>query len=157
MGGPATIDGIVYPVTDNFWECSFKVNGKEYCSAENYFQSCKTTNEADHEFVRKSGPGMEAWNAGCKIALRPDWEEVKVNYMYEANYNKFTQNKELADTLIGTKGEIYFGTGFWGKWNGVVLTRIRAELRNEKEDHEVAENMKKEMRDYYLSSGNKKD
>jgi predicted NAD-dependent protein-ADP-ribosyltransferase YbiA (DUF1768 family) len=58
MGGPATIDGIVYPITDNFYHCKFVVNGMEYCSSENYFQACKATNAADHEFIRKSGPGM---------------------------------------------------------------------------------------------------
>lgn len=76
--------------------------------------------------------------------------------MYEANHNKFSQNKELADTLTGTKGEIYFGEGFWGKWNGLILTRIRAELRNGKDDDKTVEDIKQQMRDYYLHSGNPK-
>lgn len=93
MGGPLKIDGKECPETDNFLPCEFEVNGKRYCSAENYFQANKATNEYDHETIRLSGPGEEAWEAGNKLALRLDWDRVKVRIMYEANLNKFRQNK----------------------------------------------------------------
>jgi|JI6StandDraft_1071083.scaffolds.fasta_scaffold54195_3 ribA/ribD-fused uncharacterized protein len=95
MGGPLKIDGEEAPETDNFLPCRFEVNDKKYCSAENYFQSMKTTNNHDHEKVRISGPGEEAWEAGSKVTLRPDWDRVKVRIMYEANLNKFSQNEDL--------------------------------------------------------------
>lgn len=57
MGGPLTIDGVPVQETDNFYACTFVVNGKKYCSAENYFQAMKATNEYDHETIRLSGPG----------------------------------------------------------------------------------------------------
>ena len=90
------------------------MNGKKYCSAENYFQSMKATNEHDHEIIRKSGPGEEAWEAGNKLALRPDWDRVKVRIMYEANLNKFSQNKDLSDWLVKTTGRFTSSEGFWG-------------------------------------------
>ena len=57
MGGPLKINGVDSPETDNFLACSLEINGKKYCSAENYFQAMKATNEHDHETIRLSGPG----------------------------------------------------------------------------------------------------
>lgn len=126
MGGPACIDGVIYPACDNFLKCKFIVGGKEYCSSENFFQCMKATNEEDHEMLRKSGPGMGVWTNSRKINLRSDWEKVKVRVMHQANLNKFSQNKELQETLIATKGPIEMGNGFWPRWNSLILTRIRA-------------------------------
>ena len=39
---------MVLAATDNFLTSPFKVEGREYCSAENYFQACKATNDKDH-------------------------------------------------------------------------------------------------------------
>jgi predicted NAD-dependent protein-ADP-ribosyltransferase YbiA (DUF1768 family) len=58
MGGPAMIDGVLYPIMDNFYKCRFIIVNKEYCSSENFFQAQKATNELDHEKIRNSGPGM---------------------------------------------------------------------------------------------------
>lgn len=120
------IDGAVYTVCDNFLKCFFKVLDKEYCSSENYFQCMKATNEKDHEMLRNCGPGMDVWVASRHIQLRADWEKVKVRIMHMANLNKFSQNKDFADTLIKTKGPIEMGNGFWPKWNALILTRVRA-------------------------------
>jgi predicted NAD-dependent protein-ADP-ribosyltransferase YbiA (DUF1768 family) len=73
MGGPAKIDGIVYPITDNFYECTFIIDNKKYCSSENYFQAMKATNDHDHDRIRDSGPGMGCWHTGSMINLRHDW------------------------------------------------------------------------------------
>jgi hypothetical protein len=37
--------------------------------------------------------------------------------MYIANKEKFTQNKDLTETLINTTGIVDFGVGFWPRWN----------------------------------------
>jgi predicted NAD-dependent protein-ADP-ribosyltransferase YbiA (DUF1768 family) len=52
------IDGVLYPIMDNFYKCRFIIVNKEYCSSENFFQAQKATNELDHEKIRNSGPGM---------------------------------------------------------------------------------------------------
>lgn len=137
MGGPAMIDGVVYPVTDNFLRCKFVVLNKEYCSSENYFQCMKARNEEDHEKLRRCGPGMDVWVASRKIHLRQDWEKVKVRVMHQANLNKFAQNPEFMKTLVGTKGPIHMGNGFWPRWNARILTRIRAELRQNGEEDDM--------------------
>ncbi len=57
MGGPAEIDGKRIDHTDNFHDAPFMVDGVVYCSVENYFQTQKSTNAEERDWVRQSGPG----------------------------------------------------------------------------------------------------
>ncbi|CAF1065165.1 unnamed protein product [Didymodactylos carnosus] len=154
MGGPAIIDGKYHLYTDNFLPCKFMVNNVAYCSSENYFQCAKATNAHDHEIVRRSGSGMDCWLAGAQIDLRPDWEQVKVREMYVGNKAKFEQNFDFGKQLVATKGPIVFGgsTSFWNKWNGLILDRVRAELR---QDQQIVEKIKQLMDKYEQTNVNK--
>lgn len=155
MGGPGVIDDKYHDETDNFLFVKFTVNGKEYCSAENYFQCAKTTNKEDHEYIRSVGPGMESWAAGNEVELRKDWESVKVKEMYIGNKARFEQHPDLAKKLCSSKGKVIFeaSSPFWNKWNGLIMERIRAEMRNQdKEDQETAKSIKKLMEDYELQN-----
>ena len=137
MGGPSRIDGKVHPETDNFLPCHFIIDGVTYSSSENYFQWAKATNEADRARVLRSGPGPGAWHVGQSIAIRPDWESVKVDEMYKGNLAKFQQNAALSEALVGSgTSPILFGdsTSFWNHWNGLIMERIRAELRQSGDD-----------------------
>jgi predicted NAD-dependent protein-ADP-ribosyltransferase YbiA (DUF1768 family) len=137
MGGPADIDGKSHPETDNFQPCKFTINGITYLSAENYFQCAKATNDADRDMVLKSGAGCSAWAAGQRIKIRSDWETVKVDEMYKGNLAKFEQNEDLKNALINSgTGSVRFtgSTSFWNKWNGLIMERIRAELRQNGEE-----------------------
>jgi predicted NAD-dependent protein-ADP-ribosyltransferase YbiA (DUF1768 family) len=137
MGGAADIDGKQHPETNNFLPCEFVIDGITYLSAENYFQCAKTTNQADRDMVLKSGAGLSAWAAGQRVKIRDDWELVKVDEMYNGNLAKFQQNEDLRDALLSSgTGSIRFtgSTPFWNKWNGLILERIRAELRQNGEE-----------------------
>ncbi|CAF3053285.1 unnamed protein product [Rotaria sp. Silwood2] len=151
MGGPADIDGKTHPETDNFLPCKFVIDGITYSSSENYFQCAKTTNEADRNMVLKSGSGSSAWAAGQRVDIRSDWESIKVDEMYKGNLAKFQQNEDLRNALLSSgKSTIRFtgSTPFWNRWNGLILERIRAELRQNGEEDarhtsEIREMMKK--------------
>ncbi len=81
--------------------------------------------------------------------MRSDWEKVKVRIMYQANLNKFAQNKDFAETLTNTKGKIEMGNGFWPKWNALILTRVRAELRqNGEQDALTIKQIEEQMLQY---------
>ncbi|CAF1116876.1 unnamed protein product [Rotaria sp. Silwood1] len=137
MGGPAYIDGKSHPETDNFLPCKFVIGGITYSSAENYFQCAKTTNEADRNMVLMSGSGCSAWAAGQRVKVRSDWESVKVDEMYKGNLAKFQQNEDLRNALLssGNSSICFSGsTSFWNYWNGLILERIRAELRQNGEE-----------------------
>lgn len=132
MGGPGDVDGKQHPETDNFLPANFVINGITYPSVENYFQCAKTTNAADRDMILKSGTGNSAWAAGQRVQIRDDWEAIKVEEMYKGNLAKFEQNPELRNALISSGNAAVRFTGstpFWNKWNGLIMERIRAELR----------------------------
>jgi hypothetical protein len=152
MGGPAKIDGELHEECDNFLICSFEVDGITYPSAEHYFQCMKTTNKNDHDKIKLASTAMKSWTLGNEVKLRSDWEEVKVNIMYEGNLAKFTQNEELMKSLCSSLGKVDFGgsTPFWNYWNGLIMERIRAEIRGTEEDNKVAEEIRILMDQYSL-------
>jgi ribA/ribD-fused uncharacterized protein len=161
MGGPALIEGEFHDECDNFFESLFTEEGVTYNSAEQYFQCQKATNTVDFEKIHKTKGPLESWSEGNKIKLRPDWEEIKVNVMYHGNYIRFSQNPELAAKLCQTQGDILFtgSTPFWNKWNGLIMERIRAELRGaEKTEQDIkrAEEITQLMEDYSLKNSKMK-
>ena len=153
MGGPALIDGEYHEETNNFQIRKFFVDGLEYSCVECYFQAAKATSEEDREYIRKEGKnGLLAWDLGGKVKIRSDWEEVKVDEMYKANKAKFDQNPDLVEKLIQSKGRVRFlgFSDFWNYWNSRVIERIRAELRNLKDDKRVSQEIQTMMEKYRL-------
>jgi len=83
----------------------------------------------------------EAKRLGRRVNLRKDWEDIKIDIMYEINVAKFTQNENLKEMLLKTgsaklvEGNTWHDT-FWGVCNGAgrnelgkILERVRNELR----------------------------
>jgi ribA/ribD-fused uncharacterized protein len=129
-----------YAFLSNFYNCNVVWEGKDYKNSEAAFQAGKSTNPFVRDVFR-SMSGSQAKRHGRIINLRPDWEEVKLDIMYQVCYAKFTQNPELKLKLLAT-GDKYleegntWGDKFWGAVNGVgknnlgkILMRIRDELR----------------------------
>ena len=148
------VDGTLRPRFDNFYSCTFVVDGKKHYSSENFFQCMKAVTPEDQEQVRRSGAGCACWAAGNKLkAIRHNWDAVKVDYMYQANKQKFTQNDHLLQELIQTEGSIRFSgsTPFWCLWNGLILERIRAEQRHTSHDQQIASRISHFMETYRRS------
>eukprot|EP00469_Lotharella_globosa_P009486 CAMPEP_0167773320 /NCGR_PEP_ID=MMETSP0111_2-20121227/1353_1 /TAXON_ID=91324 /ORGANISM="Lotharella globosa, Strain CCCM811" /LENGTH=136 /DNA_ID=CAMNT_0007662941 /DNA_START=66 /DNA_END=476 /DNA_ORIENTATION=+ len=92
----------------------------------------KFREEEYREQIRKETSGNKIWSMGQSRQYRivDNWEEIKVDVMYEANKAKFSQNEKLKEVLLSTKGTITaYGFPFWAYWNGRILERIREELR----------------------------
>lgn len=127
----------------NFYESNFVVNNKIYASVEHFFQASKSNNDIDHEQIRLCNNPSMAKRIGRRIQIRPDWEEQKVNIMYQGVYAKFYQNFDLSIKLIKTYPDILeevndWNDRFWGidiKTNkgqnmlGKILMRVRDELQ----------------------------
>lgn len=130
MGGPCDCDGQSHNELDNFYRCRFQVNGEVWHSSEQYFQACKFPDDAAlRERIQQADEGMGSYKLGNCGQLRSDWEEVKVDMMYEANLQKFLQDPNLKKLLILTQGPITARGGFWKTWNEIILERIREVLR----------------------------
>jgi ribA/ribD-fused uncharacterized protein len=130
-----------YRFLSNFWMCTLVIDGLTYKSSEHYFMSEKTFDEEAKDRIRATPTAAKAKQEGRKVALRADWEEVKVDAMYRAVYAKFSQNPGLKAQLLAT-GDRYLEEG--NTWNdvtwgvclgegknllGQILMAVRAQLR----------------------------
>lgn len=128
-----------YFFLSNFFEVPVIYDDIIYGSAEAAYQAQKTLDISEREAIAKLSP-LKAKKKGEHIALRPDWEDVKLNIMYKICKAKFTQNEELRQLLISTRGEELiegndWGDTFWGVSGGSgenhlgkILMRIRDDL-----------------------------
>ena len=127
-----------YYFLSNFYNTPVEYNGLKYLNNEAAFHAQKDLSRAE-EFVNL--PPNLAKRLGRKVNLRKDWEDVKVDIMYEINVAKFTQNEDLKEMLLKTgsakliEGNTWHDT-FWGVCNGEgrnelgkILERVRSELR----------------------------
>ncbi|CAM9182586.1 unnamed protein product [Ectocarpus fasciculatus] len=90
------------------WEpASFKVDGVQYCSAEQYMMACKATVFGDTDIRRDimstSDPAQQK-RLGKEVANYDHafWNLYKVQYVLTGNYSKFTQNPDMCDQLLAT-------------------------------------------------------
>eukprot|EP01062_Namystynia_karyoxenos_P067180 TRINITY_DN61064_c0_g1_i1.p1 TRINITY_DN61064_c0_g1~~TRINITY_DN61064_c0_g1_i1.p1 ORF type:complete len:176 (+),score=39.19 TRINITY_DN61064_c0_g1_i1:78-605(+) len=151
-GGPCFCDGKEHESMDNFLPRPMVIDGVTWMSAEQYFQAAKFEDEAHRERIRCARDGQEQWELGQsrEHRLREDWEEQKVNVMYEANKAKFEQHEDLRQDLVSSQGEISpVGFPFWIQWNRIILERLREELRPEgQRDEAVLKDRRERMEQY---------
>lgn len=88
---------------------------------------------------------QSAKRLGRSVLLRPDWEEIKYDVMYQVCKAKFQQNPDLGQKLLKTgNAELIegntWGDRIWGVCKGIgennlgkTLMRVRDELRSRAE------------------------
>lgn len=129
-----------YRVLSNFYPCTVRFEELTFRSSEAAYQANKSSSKR----VRQALTNMNAREArtyGRRIAVRPDWEEDKLNVMYRILRVKFTQNPDLRQKLLDT-GNVHleetnwWKDRFWGVYNGVgenhlgrLLMLVRDEIR----------------------------
>lgn len=112
-----------YYFLSNMYPATVEFEGKEYLNAEAAFQAAKCLDQTQREkFTQLSG--YQAKKLGRKVELRPDWEEAKLEIMYQCVWSKFRKNKALKEKLRATgdaelvEGNTWNDT-FWGVCDGV--------------------------------------
>ncbi len=83
----------------------FTEDKTRYESVEHYFQSKKfeRTNPPAAQEIKGASTSQEANVAGrTNKKMRPDWDSIKYEIMYNANFLKFNQNEGLKEKLIKT-------------------------------------------------------
>lgn len=128
-----------YRFLSNFHVSPCYYNGNCYMSTEHAFMAQKATNKEDHVYVASATTPQEARKRGKTILLRPDWDDIRIEVMYQVNLSKYqdplmrrrlqmTGNRYLEETN-------WWNDKFWGVCNGVgennlgkVLMRVRETL-----------------------------
>lgn len=123
----------------NFHICKCSIGSVSYMSTEHAYMAAKAVDKKDHDWVASAPNPLEARNRGRVIALRDDWEEIKIEVMYQANLSKY-QNPLLRGLLEKTGDRYLEETNWWNDffWGvcrgkgennlGKVLMRVRADL-----------------------------
>ena len=130
-----------YYFLSNFYPAQFTYNEVTYLNAEAAFQAQKVFSKEEQLLFANLLPS-EAKRLGRRVNLRPDWDRVKDQIMYEVVKAKFEQNPDLRAKLLAT-GYVYleegntWGDRYWGvDANGVglnklghILMQVRRELQ----------------------------
>lgn len=125
----------------NFYETQITYEGITYPSVENAYQAAKTISQEERlKFVNITA--KEAKSFGKKITLRDDWEQIKIQVMWNLIYEKFTRNRKLLSSLLLTgdtqiEETNWWGDRFWGVCKGEgenhlgkLLMKLREKLKN---------------------------
>jgi ribA/ribD-fused uncharacterized protein len=129
-----------YRFLSNFYKTPVEYEGKIYPSSENAFQAAKSLDDKVRDKFLKIEPS-EAKKLGREIELRPNWDQIKMNIMYNILKAKFSDPK-MKQLLLSTKDAILiegndWGDTFWGynikrgyghNYLGRFLMRIRMEI-----------------------------
>lgn len=129
-----------YYFLSNFYEAPVTVYGFTYKNNEAAFQAQKVlVNSYKEEFIELNA--SEAKKLGRRVRLRPDWEQIKNDTMYDIVLCKFKQNKDLKEKLVNTGYELLeegntWGDRIWGTVNGSgenrlgrILMKVREKLK----------------------------
>ena len=65
------------------------LDGVFYSSTEHAYQAAKTFNPDERELIRIQPTPAKAKKVGMIVTLRPDWEEVKLQVMYDCLIQKY--------------------------------------------------------------------
>ena len=135
-----------YGCFSNFAKCPILINGKEWVTAEHYFQAQKFAGTEYEEEVRLAGSPMEAARLGRdrNKPLRKDWEVCKAQIMREALVAKVEQHPRIKSVLLSTgdctivehtANDAYWGDGGNGQGQNM-LGKLLMEIRNSLEGYE---------------------
>lgn len=131
----------------NFYLTPVRFEGIIYPSSEHAYQAAKTLDMGKRREIAALKKCGDAKRVGRDLALRDDWEEVRLNVMECVVRDKFRRNPYLTEKLLST-GTVGLREGndwcdnFWGNCFcekcrnitgrnhlGILLMMIRNELR----------------------------
>jgi len=149
-----------YRFLSNFHMGVIRVEGaheteKFYPSVEHAYQAAKTLNEDEIEDIRLTATPGEAKAKGKHCTLRADWEEVKLEVMFNLLMIKFS-DPILRHKLLETgDAQLIEGNSwndrFWGcddtTWRGKnhlgrLLMVVRSVIRETRPDHHMPEELR---------------
>lgn len=114
-----------YHFLSNFYVATVKDEfGTVWPTSEHMFQAHKTFNLDERAAMTLMPTPGQAKRLGRKLTLRPDWEDIKVQIMWDVVSRKFNQHEDLQALLVSTEPHKLiegntWGDTYWGVCNGV--------------------------------------
>ncbi|HEY9653796.1 MAG TPA: NADAR domain-containing protein [Coleofasciculaceae cyanobacterium] len=135
-----------YGCFSNFSPHSIEIEGFVWSTVEHYYQAQKfvgTEDEGLMTLIRNAKTPTEAAALGRDRThkLRPDWEEVKVQVMWQGVLTKFLRHTDIQAILLDTGEELIVEDSprdyYWGCGQdktgqnqlGKILMNVRQEIR----------------------------
>jgi predicted NAD-dependent protein-ADP-ribosyltransferase YbiA (DUF1768 family) len=128
----------------NFWPCTVELYGEAYPSIEHAYQAAKALHPEDRKIFQS--PDMTAGQAkrsGRRLAMRLDWEVVKVPTMWNLIQQKYCSSSTLGHKLADLwdwhieEGNTW-GDTFWGVCRGRGDNRLGKLLMAQAEELDTA-------------------
>lgn len=91
-----------YKFLSNFYLCNISYMNFVFGSSEHLFHAGKSL---DMDYIRSlvnTEAPYDAKRLGRSVKLRPDWEEIKDNWMLFVQEMKYQQHPDLREKLINT-------------------------------------------------------
>lgn len=109
MIGPFKND---FAFLSNFYPSEVVMEGVKFPSIEHAFQAAKTLDLDQRKKIAAAPTATKSKKMGRRVALRPDWEEVKIKIMGDLLETKF-QDRDLRQQLLDTGGEEIVELNWW--------------------------------------------
>lgn len=126
----------------NFSESTLPFEAAVYRTVEHAFQAAKSLDPAARRLVAEALTPGEAKRRGRQLALRRDWEEVKLDVMRSCVSAKFNFHRATLGQMLLETGDMplvegnHWNDTFWGvcngrgeNWLGRILMEVRETLR----------------------------
>lgn len=131
-----------YFFLSNFYNAPIYHDGIWFHTNEHAFQASKTFSRKTRMMIRDIVPCHSAKAAGRSIdPIRPDWESIKEEVMFQICLAKFIAHPQLRKQLVGTGKAVLkegnnWGDTYWGVCDGKgknalgnILMKLRGLLR----------------------------
>lgn len=117
----------------NFWPCAVIFDGDVYPTTEHAYQAAKTILPNIRRQIREAPLPAMAKKMGTQIALRADWDDVRLSVMEVLLRQKFAPGTALREYLDATKGQEIIEGNRWHDlwWGQCTCSKHNGEGRNE--------------------------
>lgn len=111
-----------YSFLSNFFLIEIVLDGERYPTVEHAFQAAKTLDKEQRRTILQAETPAKARRLGRKVALRPDWDQVKFDIMLDLLRQKFSQ-PDLRQRLLETGDAELIEGNAWGDriWGCVLV------------------------------------
>jgi ribA/ribD-fused uncharacterized protein len=107
-----------YRFLSNFWPAVVffedNVEGRWYPTVEHAYQAAKSLNVRNRKEIAEASRPGDAKRLGKRIAIRSDWETIKVQVMEQLVRQKFFKYPKLGAMLLATGNEKLIEGNTWG-------------------------------------------